>query len=255
MTTEPSSTAAPSPSAAASSADRARVSGAALTNPFASPAEGFCELLLVRHGEQQYVEGMALGDAHDPPLSELGRQQAHAVGQRLAGLAVDAVYASPLQRALATGTAIANPHGHAVTVLEDLREVELWAALPQHLGLVEAVGTEELRRIFKAVQVERTWDAYPYGEGTASFRRRISRALDHIVHRHLGDRVVVACHGGVISTVLAMILDSPRDYGIAVHHTSITIVRAADDRRTAVSVNDFAHVLGFQTELNPLNLY
>ena len=79
--------------------------------------------------------------------------------------------------------------------------------------------------------------------------------VDDIVHDHHGDRVVVACHGGVIATVLAMALHSPHDYGVAVHHTSITTIRAADERRIIHAVNDYAHVLGFQTALNPLNLH
>lgn len=227
----------------------------ALTNPFAHPGEGFCELWLVRHGEQAYTDNMALGQAVDPPLSELGRRQAEAVAKRLADTEFAAVYASPLQRAFDTGAAIAAVQGLDTTVVEDLREVDLWGKLPQELGLRDAVDRDELRTIFRSIQTERRWDAYPYGEGSESFRSRVKRGLDGIVERHEGERVVVACHGGVIATVLAMIMESVRDYGVAVHHTSITRLRGVDDRRSILGVNDFAHVLDFQTELNPLNLH
>lgn len=232
-----------------------RVPMTALTNPFAHPSEGFCELWLVRHGEQAYTDNMALGEAIDPPLSELGRRQAEAVAKRLADVDFAAVYASPLQRAFDTGAAIAAVQGIETQVVEGLREVDLWGALPQHLGLRDALDRDELRAIFRAIQTERRWDAYPYGEGSASFRSRVQRSLDDIIERHVGERVVVACHGGVIATVLATIMESARDYGIAVHHTSITRLRAADDRRSILGVNDFAHVLDFQSELNPLNLH
>lgn len=232
-----------------------RVPSTALTNPFAHPSEGFCELLFVRHGEQAYREGMPLRDAVDPPLSDLGEKQAAAVADRLATHEIDAVYASPYQRAHATGAAIAEPHGHEAVVLDDLREVDLWSKLPQDLSLRDAVGVEELRSIFRTVQEHRTWDSYPYGEGSESFRTRVERAISRIVEDHAGERVALACHGGVIATVLALIMESPRDYGIAVHHSSITTIRGADVRRSIVAVNDFSHVLGFQTELNPLNLH
>lgn len=232
-----------------------RVPSTSLTNPFASPSEGFCELLLVRHGEQAYRADMPLGEAYDPPLSELGERQAAAVADRLTARRIDAVFASPLRRAHQTGSAIAGALGLGVDVVDDLREVDLWGRLPQDRGLRESVGEDELRTIFRAVQAERRWDAYPYGEGSESFRARVARGLDALVASHLGQRVVVACHGGVISTVLAMALESPRDYGVAVHHSSITTIRAADDRRAIHGVNDFTHVLGFQTELNPLNLH
>lgn len=234
---------------------RRRVPTTALTNPFADPAEGFCELLLVRHGEQAYRENMAVGEGIDAPLSDLGRKQAAAVGDRLAAMKIDAVYASPYQRAYDTGAAIAEHHGMEPDVVDDLREVDLWSKLPQDKGLLDAIGKDELRQIFADVQKHRTWDAYQYGEGTDSFRARVRQGIDRIVADHHGDRVVVACHGGVIATVLAMAMHSPHDYGVAVHHTSITTMRAADDRRVIHSVNDYGHVLGFQTALNPLNLH
>ncbi len=232
-----------------------RVPSSALTNPFATPGEGFCELLLVRHGEQAYREGMVVGEGIDPPLSDLGRQQAEAVGERLSAVEIDAVYSSPYQRAFDTGAAVAAAHDLEPTVVHDLREVDLWSGVDQERTLVETVGKDELRAIFAAVQRDRTWDAYPHGEGSESFRTRVRDALVEITSRHEGERVVVACHGGVIATVLAMALESARDYGVAVHHSSITTLRAADDRLLIHAVNDYAHVLGFQTALNPLNLH
>ncbi len=232
-----------------------RVPTTALSNPFADPAQGFCELLLVRHGEQAYRQNMVLREGIDAPLSDLGRKQAAAVGERVAGMQISAVYASPYQRALDTGIAIAGHHALTPTVVDDLREVDLWGALPQDQGLADAVGKDELRRIFRAVQEHRTWDAYPHGEGTDSFRRRVGAAFDRIIADHHGERIVLACHGGVIATVLAMAMHSPHDYGIAVHHSSITTLRPADDRRVIHAVNDYGHVLGFQSALNPLNLH
>lgn len=232
-----------------------RVPSSALTNPFATPSEGFCELLLVRHGEQMYRAGMVVGEGIDPPLSDLGRRQAAAVGERLSAVQVDAVYASPYQRAFDTGAAVAGAHGLEPTVVHDLREVDLWSGVDQERTLLDSLGKDELRAIFAAVQRDRTWDAYPHGEGSESFRSRVHVALDEISSRHAGERVVVACHGGVIATVLAMAFESARDYGVAVHHSSITTLRTADSRRVIHAVNDYAHVLGFQTALNPLNLH
>ena len=54
-----------------------------LSNPFLDNLEGVSELLLVRHGEQQYVRDMTIADGVNPPLSPLGEQQAAAVRQWL----------------------------------------------------------------------------------------------------------------------------------------------------------------------------
>ena len=64
---------------------------------FLTGQPGTGELILVRHGQQQYPEaGMRkFADWVDPPLSELGRRQAEAVGRALAGRPVAAVYSRP----------------------------------------------------------------------------------------------------------------------------------------------------------------
>ncbi|MDH3683156.1 MAG: histidine phosphatase family protein, partial [Acidimicrobiia bacterium] len=58
-------------------------------------------LILVRHGQQQWPnpETSTSGDWIDPPLSELGRQQAQEVGKFLADEPASAIYSSHLLRA------------------------------------------------------------------------------------------------------------------------------------------------------------
>ena len=48
-------------------------------------------------------------------------------------------------------------------------------------------------------------------------------------------------------------LVSALDMPCTLHHTSITTVRAMDDLRRVVQVNDHEHVRAFQTDLNPIN--
>jgi len=38
-----------------------------------------------------------------------------------------------------------------------------------------------------------------------------------------------------------------------VHHTSITVVRAADTRRELLTINDYAHVMPIQSARGSLN--
>lgn len=61
-------------------------------------------LYLVRHGEVRDAEfGIT-----DGPLSERGRQQAHALGKRLADVPFDQAFTSPLDRALETSSILSN---------------------------------------------------------------------------------------------------------------------------------------------------
>lgn len=224
-----------------------------LSSPFLDNLDGVCELLLVRHGEQAYRRGMTIADGVNPPLSELGRQQAAAVGERLAGRAIDVVYASPLERAFDTGKAIADHHGLEPIVDADLREVDLWGQLDQHKALDENLSVDELRSIFRDSHRTQRWDSYVYGEDHPAFRSRVFATIERIAADHPGERVVVACHGGVIGTYLSQLWGADVDTVCHVHHTSITTVRAMDDFRRVVAVNDYAHVLPFQDSINELN--
>ena len=225
-----------------------------LGNPFLPTLEGVCELLLVRHGEQAYTENMAIGDGKNPPLSDLGNQQAKAVGERLAAVSIDAVYCSTLERAASTGAAIASHHGIDPVGMDEIVEIDLWRDLPQDKGLLDSIGKDELRAIFREGNRTRRWDAYTYGEPRDEFRARVIGTIDQIAANHHGERVVVACHGGVIGTYLSHLFNSPQDQVVSLHHTSITTVRAMGDLRRVIAVNDYHHVLAFQHEINPLNV-
>jgi len=224
-----------------------------LGSSFLPSLEGVCELLLVRHGEQKFVADMPLAEGVDAPLTDLGRQQATAVGQRFADLSIDAIYSSTMQRARDTGLAVAAHHEMEVVQREALVEIHLWQDLPQHKGLLEALGGDELRRIMREANRSRRWDSYPHAEPRVDFRRRVVTELDAIAADHVNQRVVVACHGGVINAYLAHIMETDLDTVCTVHHTSVTTVRAMDDLRRVVQINDHEHVKSFQTTINPIN--
>lgn len=223
-----------------------------LQNPFADLA-GMCEIVLVRHGEQAMFENIPLGEAYDAPLSNQGHQQAKAVALRLKAEEIHAVYCSPLRRAHDTAHAIGSAHDLEPTVLDDLREIDLWQKAPQEKGLLDLYDRDELTAIYREVNQTRSFSAFPHTEEPQVFRQRVMTALDGIVDRHLGQRVAVACHGGVINAVLSELLASGVDQLIPLHHTSLTRVRAAGARRVVLAINDYAHVLTVQTSRGDIN--
>ena len=161
-------------------------------------------LLLIRHGstldnEQQRYSGQA-----DVPLSPLGESQVTLLGQQLAHEPIDSIITSDLQRARATGAAIA--HYHQAVVYEDpaIREISL--------GAWEGLTFAELR--------ERDPEAYygwqnnplsvrpPGGESIIQLRDRVVRALEFWYTGHAEDTVVWATHGGVIRVLLCHLLNT-----------------------------------------------
>ena len=144
-------------------------------------------ILVARHGQSEWnAQGRWQGQA-DPPLSELGRAQAHLAAERVG--TVDVIIASDLQRALETATIISTRIGVGpVIVDEGLRERDAgeWS------GLTRA-------------QIERDWPGYldedrrpPGFEPDEPFRARTRSALDRVRQDFEGAEVLVVSHGGVI---------------------------------------------------------
>src|SRR5436190_14632330 len=82
-------------------------------------------LLLARHGETDWNHARRWQGHADRPLTERGRAQAASLAERLADIALDAVYASDLQRARETAAVVAAKQGLEVIELRDLREVDV----------------------------------------------------------------------------------------------------------------------------------
>jgi probable phosphoglycerate mutase len=224
-----------------------------LENPFVHSFDGMVEVLLIRHGEQKFFENIPLGQAYDAPLSELGQKQAEAVGLRLAPARLGRVYTSDMRRALDTANAIAPHHGLTPVVIPDLREIDLWQRAPQERGLLDIYTREQLIEVYREVTRTRKHTAYPFCEDVDVFRERVFRAMDRIISESVGMRVVVVCHGGVINAILSDVFGSPFDHLVPVHHTSISVLRAADVRRVILTINDYSHVMPIQSSRGDLN--
>jgi probable phosphoglycerate mutase len=204
------------------------------------------ELVLVRHGQQDIPvdagENFALW--RDPPLSQVGVRQAAAVSAALADRPVAAVYASPLLRASATGSAVAAPHGLPVTVVDDLREVELFQGLPPGTTPQAHYGSERMKAAGSAFVATRRWDAYPDSETGFEVRARFVPAIDAILSAHPGEVVVVACHGGVIGTYASAVLGiEDTDMIVRAAHASMHRFVFSGPRRVLGSLNDVHHLV------------
>ncbi|MGE5595089.1 MAG: histidine phosphatase family protein [Hyphomicrobiales bacterium] len=211
---------------------------------FLTDAEDVTQVAFVRHGEQHVPDPRSgpWGDTVDPPLSERGKQQAKLVGERFSAELVDAVYASPLKRALDTGQEIARHHRLEPIVVHDLREVEVFRDIPADRSAVDFLGRSLLLGIRERMVREKSWDVYPYSESSAEFRRRTVNAIEAIIAENEGKRVVVACHGGVINAYIGHIIGSPFDMFFRPAHTSVSIVAAGDGIRALQCLNDTHHL-------------
>ncbi|MET0908433.1 MAG: histidine phosphatase family protein [Ilumatobacteraceae bacterium] len=195
------------------------------------------ELLLVRHAlpiRRELVEGVA-----DPELSESGLRQAEHLAQYLSSEPIEAVYSSPMQRALQTAAPVASALQLTVAVEPGLAEFDQNS--PEYIPVEELKAANDPRWI---AMMEGTWDS---DETDAEFRARTIGAIESIIERHPGQRVVAACHGGVINLYLGHILglsETTRGFFYP-NYTSIHRVAAASSgERSVVTVNETSHLRG-----------
>ncbi len=207
---------------------------------FLSTSETVGNLILVRHGQQQWPDPKhsVSGDWVDPPLSELGLAQAACVADHLANEPITAVYSSALLRANDTGKAIASRHGLDVEVIPELEEIHIFRDLPQDKQAIETLGEKAMAGIGERFVQTQKWDAYPATESSNDFRRRVSLAVESAVVSHPGETIVVACHGGVINAYLADVLGLGIDMFYRPVHASAHRVRCANGRRIIDVLNE-----------------
>jgi 2,3-bisphosphoglycerate-dependent phosphoglycerate mutase len=170
--------------------------------------EGVTEIWLIRHADC-YFE---MTDRTDPPLSSIGRDQAERLAKRLQSVEHAAVYSSPYQRAIETAKAI----GYDVHVDDRLVEMALE---------VNDDGSLDLQ------------------EPPAQVVKRMTAAVDEMIAGHPGQRVMAVSHGAAIMSYLTDVLRlEPGHLRMYPYFTSISVVRALDDRRMVGALCDVAHL-------------
>ena len=195
----------------------------------------------VRHGETAWnAEGRLCGST-DVPLSDGGRQQAHALARRIQTLRVEALYSSPLSRALETARIIGKALGRDPVL--DNRLVEL------NYGAWEGRTFEEAKRDTSALY--QAWDADPgslappQGETGVHLIERAMPFLAGMARRHPTGNVVIVCHKTVCRLLACHLMGVPlSEYRrrIPMENGALNIFEWKAGKWKVLTVNDTAHL-------------
>ena len=160
------------------------------------PRPGATRVLLVRHGQSTWNAAGRWQGQEDPPLSEVGEQQAVEAAGRVDP--PDAVWSSDLARAQRTAQVIAERHGLRLRTDDRLRE--------RHGGPWQGLTR---------VEIEARWPGYLAGprrpdgyESDVEVSARVLDALADVAEAHPGQLVVVVTHGGVVRTLERVLRDA-----------------------------------------------
>lgn len=167
------------------------------------------KLYLIRHAQSESNVLKTLNTAlPGPPLTELGREQAAALAERLADEPVRAVYASMATRAQQTATPVAEVFGMRVQPVEGVHEI--------NVGELEDRADEDALKAF--AKVMHSWTQgdldvpLPGGESGTQVRDRYRKAVADLRAKHEAadaDGVVVLVgHGGSIRLAAEWLCDN-----------------------------------------------
>lgn len=186
------------------------------------------KIWITRHGQTRYNKLKLMQGLTDEPLNETGIAQAKATRQRIGDVKFDAVYASPLDRAIVTGSIIGGVPREEVIVDPRIIEADFGKyELHKYTGLGLRMS------LFWALP--EVFPAPPTVETIASLVERSQSFLRELEQKDY-ENVLVACHGGIMRALSGYMMD--RKNGICwrpkPHNCEIRVFESVDGQHRIV---------------------
>jgi probable phosphoglycerate mutase len=165
-------------------------------------------LLLIRHGENDYVKtGKMAGRLSGVHLNEKGQKQAEALGEALKDVPIKAIYSSPLERAMETSAPIASARKLEIIQEPDLMDADIGKWQGKSIKIVR------LTKVWKIVQSAPSRFRFPEGESFPEIQTRISNVLENIIKKHNKpqDIIAVVFHADPIKLAVSHFTGLPLD--------------------------------------------
>jgi broad specificity phosphatase PhoE len=198
---------------------------------------------LLRHGETEWNAENRFCGCTDVPLSEAGRGQARSVATRLKPIPFEALYSSPLERALETARVISESVG--LQPVPDFRLVEL--DYGQWEGKTVAGIMESEPETFRAWDANPARFAPPGGESGLAAQQRVVSCLDSLAAKHPVGPVLVVFHKTVCRLAICHVLGmSPSEYRrrLVLNNAALSIIQIQPFGWQLITFNDTSHLSG-----------
>lgn len=196
-------------------------------------------IIIARHGETDWNVGEIFRGRLDVELNKTGLTQAEALGQHLAGLTVEAVYSSPLKRALDTAGAVAAHHALEVIIAGGLVDFNYGA----WQGLTHREVKERYAELYHRWLAEPHLVTMPDGESLDDVAERARQVVETIVAGHDGTMVLVS-HRVVNKVLICSLLglDNSHFWNIRQDVAGMTVFEYEDGRFILTRHNDTSHL-------------
>jgi len=189
------------------------------------------KLYITRHGQTKWNEERRLQGSKNSMLTQLGVQQAMWLSTALVDVEFEAIYSSPLERALTTAEIVRADRSLEINIEEDLRECGF--------GIWEGWKIDEISEKFPE-EANYFWnEPSKYepvnGEKFDTVEKRVLDIIFDIAKKHEGNVLIVA-HGIVVKLLMNYFMDKNIEtlWENFVKPTSLSIVEIAENRQSEV---------------------
>ncbi len=199
-------------------------------------------VILIRHGQTAWhSDGLERAEGRaEVDLDETGVWQARATAARMGRCQMDAVYSSPLKRALATASIIGARRGLTPRPEPGLVDIDYgrWQGMTHGEVRTDdpAMYNLWLNRPQKVI--------FPGGEGLAQVRERSVGAVQALIPRHDKETVLLVCHKVVIKVLLCHFLglDDSHFWRFQQGFCTLNVVDAGKGLAVLHLLNDSCHL-------------
>jgi len=197
------------------------------------------KLVLARHGETAWNVERIFRGRSEVELDDVGMRQAELLGKSLSDLKLDAIYSSPVRRALDTANIVARYQKIDVRVAQGLSDM--------HFGEWQSLSEQEVRRRYPALLDE--WHSTPErirmpgGESLEDVRNRSMQVVSGVVSKYDGS-VLLVSHRVVIKVLVCSLLglDNSHFWNIGQDVGGVTIFSYVNGRFVLTRHNDTSHL-------------
>jgi probable phosphomutase (TIGR03848 family) len=178
-------------------------------------------LLLIRHALNDWVGKRVAGWTPGVSLNEKGREQAARLAEWLEPVALEAIYSSPLERAVETAEPIATSHSMEMEIRDSIGE--------SRYGELDGKPVEEIFKtdLWEKWRLHPSRTRFPGAETTYEVQVRVVAQLEQILQDHPEGNIAVVTHADPIRVAVAHYIGLPLDLvgRIWVSPASVTVLR------------------------------
>jgi broad specificity phosphatase PhoE len=208
------------------------------------------EVMLVRHGESEWNQSHRYTGQQDVPLSDLGKEQAFRLAERLKDDGLTAIYASPLRRARDTARAIGALAHVPITLEPGLAEINhgAWE------GLTAVQVSEKFPAEYHQWRVQPHAVVMPAGESLDDVGKRAAAVWYSALLEQRGGKIVICSHDAVLRVLLLTALGLTLDHfwKWSFENASLSVLHVRGDTGAEIGhlvrLNDTAHLSGVYSE-------